>query len=191
MPSVDQQALAARLGDGVRERPAGGFLRRFGDVVLIALSSAVPTMPFVATGKVGAPQRTFLAAALAKLGQLGLFRVVLIHHPPLPGQASWRRGLRDAKKLHDIVVANGAELILHGHNHEQTIRELETSTGIATIVGVPSASEAVEGRVPAARYNEYLIARAGKGWSCEMIGRAVASAPEHVWEVERRTLKVG
>jgi len=185
--------LSNEAGEALVVTPSSAFpfLRRFGDVVLIALSSAVPTMPFVATGKVGAPQRTFLAAALAKLGQLGLFRVVLIHHPPLPGQASWRRGLRDAKKLHDIVVANGAELILHGHNHEQTIRELETSTGIATIVGVPSASEAVEGRVPAARYNEYLIARAGKGWSCEMIGRAVASAPEHVWEVERRTLKVG
>jgi 3',5'-cyclic AMP phosphodiesterase CpdA len=148
-------------------------------------------MAFVASGKIGSVQRAFLAAALAKLGQLGLFRVVLIHHPPLPGQAGWRRGLRDAKKIRDILVANGAELILHGHNHEQTIRELETATGTASIVGVPSASEAVEGRVPAARYNEYLIARAGHRWSCEMIGRVVASAPEHVWEVERRTLKVG
>jgi 3',5'-cyclic AMP phosphodiesterase CpdA len=167
------------------------FVRRFGDVALIALSSAIPTMAFVASGKIGSVQRAFLAAALAKLGQLGLFRVVLIHHPPLPGQAGWRRGLRDAKKIRDILVANGAELILHGHNHEQTIRELETATGTASIVGVPSASEAVEGRVPAARYTEYLIARAGHRWSCEMIGRVVASAPEHVWEVERRTLKVG
>jgi 3',5'-cyclic AMP phosphodiesterase CpdA len=166
------------------------FVRRFGDVVLIALSSAVPTMPFVASGKIGGAQRTFLASTLARLGQLRLFRVVLIHHPPLPGQAGWRRGLRDAKKLHDIFVSNGVELILHGHNHEQTIRELDTATGSATIVGVPSASEAVEGRVPAARYNEYLIARAGNGWSCEMIGRAVASSPEHVWEIERRMLKV-
>ena len=167
------------------------FVRRFGDIAIIALSSAVPTMPFVAAGKIGSAQRTFLASALATLRQLGLFRVVLIHHPPLPGQASWRRGLRDAQKLHDILVANGAELILHGHNHEQTIRELDTATGTATIVGVPSASEAVEGRVPAARYNEYLIARAGNGWSCEMTGRVVASSPEHVWEFERRTLKVG
>jgi len=167
------------------------FVRRFGDVALIALSSAIPTMAFFASGRIGSVQRTYLAAALAKLGQLGLFRVVLIHHPPLPGQADWRRGLHDAKKLRDILVANGAELVLHGHNHEQTIRELETATGSATVVGVPSASEAVEGGVPAARYNDYLITRDGKGWSCEMIGRAVASVPEHVWEVERRTLKVG
>jgi len=167
------------------------FVRRFGDVALIALSSAIPTMAFVAAGKIGRVQREYLAAALATLGRLGLFRVVLVHHPPLSGQAGWRRGLRDAKKLKDIIVANGAELILHGHNHEQTIRELETVTGMATIVGVPSASEAVEGRVPAARYNEYLIERDGKGWSCEMIGRVVASAPEHVWEMERRALKVG
>jgi 3',5'-cyclic AMP phosphodiesterase CpdA len=156
---------------------------------LVALSSAVPTMPFVAAGKVGSIQRAYLATALERLGRLGLFRVILIHHPPLPGQSSWRRGLRDAKKLRDILQAEGAELVLHGHNHEQTLRELETATGPAIIVGVPSASEAVEGRVPTARYNEYTIARSKRGWRCEMVGRAVASAPEHVWECERKVLR--
>jgi hypothetical protein len=80
-------------------------------------------------------------------------------------------------------------LVLHGHNHVQTVHELETETGPAIIVGVPSASEAVEGRLPSARYNEYAIARAGDGWSVEMIGRSVAAAPEHVWESERRLLR--
>jgi hypothetical protein len=59
------------------------------------------------------------------------------------------------------------------------------------VIGVPSASEAVEGSIPAARYNEYAIARDGKAWHCEMVGRAVAAEPEHVWEIERKMLKVG
>jgi hypothetical protein len=53
---------------------------------------------------------------------------------------------------------------------------------------VPSASEAVEGREPAARYNEYAIARSDGGWRCEMVGRA-ATATEHVWECERSVLR--
>ncbi len=57
------------------------------------------------------------------------------------------------------------------------------------MIGVPSASEAVEGRLPAARYNEYRIARKNDGWRVEMIGRSVAASPEHVWESERRLLR--
>ena len=78
---------------------------------------------------------------------------------------------------------------MHGHDHAQTVQELDTATGPAIIVGVPSASEAVEGRVPAARYNEYGIARTNGGWHVEMVGRSAAANPEHVWECERRVLR--
>ena len=165
------------------------FVRRFGDVALVGLSSAIPTMPFIAAGKIGSIQRSLLGEALARLGRENLFRVVLIHHPPLPGQANWRRGLRDAGRLRNVLRKHGAELVLHGHDHEQSVRELETVSGTTIIVGVPSASEAVEGRIPAARYNEYRIARTEGGWCCEMIGRSVAAAPEHVWESEHRVLR--
>jgi len=69
------------------------------------------------------------------------------------------------------------------------VHELPTATGRAIVVGVPSASEAVEGRIPAARWNEYGIARVGSGWRVEMVGRSVAANPAHVWESERRVLR--
>ncbi|MEZ5827433.1 MAG: metallophosphoesterase [Hyphomicrobiales bacterium] len=177
-------------GEALFATPDDGFpfVRRYGDVGLIALSSAIPTMPFVAAGKLGKPQLAYLASALDRLGREGLFRVVLIHHPPLPGQAGWRRGLRDAKKLRDVLRAHGAELVLHGHDHQQTVHELDTVSGPAIVVGVPSASEAVEGSTPAARYNEYNIERVDGGWRVEMIGRA-AGGPDNVWECERRVLR--
>lgn len=165
------------------------FVRRFGEVALIALSSAIPTMPFIAAGKVGSPQRELLGQALDMLKAAGLFRVVLIHHPPLRVQAGWHRGLRDAGKFKKVLQQHGAELILHGHNHEQTVLEFPTATGPTLIVGVPSASEAVEGRAPAARYNQYGIARNRGGWRVAMVGRAVGGLPEHVWECERRVLR--
>jgi 3',5'-cyclic AMP phosphodiesterase CpdA len=165
------------------------FVRRFGDVALVALSSAIPTMPFIAAGKIGSAQRALLGATLDRLKAAGLFRVVLIHHPPLRVQAGWHRGLRDAGKFKQVLQRHGAELVLHGHNHAQTVLELPTATGQAIIVGVPSASEAVEGRAPAARYNQYAIARNGGGWRVEMVGRAVGGPPEHIWECESRVLR--
>jgi 3',5'-cyclic AMP phosphodiesterase CpdA len=177
-------------GEALFATPDTGFpfVRRFGDIGIVALSSAIPTMPFVAAGKLGTDQLSHLARALDTLRREGSFRVVLIHHPPLPGQAGWARGLRDARKLREVLRTHGAELVLHGHDHRQTVHELDTASGPALIVGVPSASEAVEGRAPAARYNEYNIDRCGNGWRVEMVGRAAASS-DQVWECERRVLR--
>ena len=186
-PYMESNAAGEKLFPTPPERFP--FVRRFGDVALIALSSAIPTMPFIAAGKVGSPQREFLAAALSDLARQDLFRVVLIHHPPLRAQAGWHRGLRDAGKITKILRDHGAELVLHGHNHAQTVHELETATGPAFVIGVPSASEAVEGRIPAARWNEYGIARKADGWRVEMVGRSVGADPAHVWESERRVLR--
>ena len=58
------------------------FVRRRGDVALIALSTGVPTGPFMATGRLGERQ---LARHWPKRSTQtrGSFRIVLIHHPPL------------------------------------------------------------------------------------------------------------
>jgi 3',5'-cyclic AMP phosphodiesterase CpdA len=182
---------ANEAGEALFSTPATRFpfVRRFGDVAIVALSSAIPTMPFIAAGRVGAAQRALLAEILTELRRQNLFRAVLIHHPPLRDQAGWHRGLRDAIKFADVLKRHGAELVLHGHNHAQTVHELETATGTAILVGVPSASEAVEGGVPAARYNEYSIARVDGGWRVAMVGRSVTANPERVWECERRVLR--
>jgi 3',5'-cyclic AMP phosphodiesterase CpdA len=183
------QANAA--GDALFPTPPSGFpfVRRFGDVAILALSSAIPTLPFIAAGRLGSAQRALIETALDELHRQGLFRVVLIHHPPLPGQAGWRRGLRDASPFTRILRERGAELVLHGHDHQQTVHEIGTATGPALVVGVPSASEAVAGSIPAARYNEYRIERAKGGWACEMVGRAVEGNSVLVWECERRMLR--
>jgi 3',5'-cyclic AMP phosphodiesterase CpdA len=137
------------------------YLRRRGPLALVGLSSAIPTKPFVATGRLGAPQ---LAAAEALLRALATepgrpFRVVLIHHPPRPGGASAGRELTDAAAFTAMIARAGAELILHGHNH------LISSAGIAgpdgravPVVGVPSASARPDGHgASAARRASYLL----------------------------------
>src|SRR5580692_10638884 len=63
---------------------ARGWLQTLGsprDVTLIGLSTALPTAPLLATGRLGKRQ---LARLLEILDQThGLFRIALIHHPPL------------------------------------------------------------------------------------------------------------
>ncbi len=71
-----------RGDDGLDRFP---FVRRRGNVALIGLSTALPTAPLLATGRLGKRQ---LARLLEILDQTrGSFRIVLIHHPPLIANA--------------------------------------------------------------------------------------------------------
>lgn len=183
--------LPNEAGRALFPAPAEGFpfVRRLSDIALIGLSSAIPTLPFVAAGRIGAPQRRRLGEILDRLGVDGLFRVVLIHHPPIPGQTDWRRGLRDDEKVTRLLKNKGAELVLHGHTHDATVEYLDSVSGPIPVVGVPSASAAVEGRKPMGRYNLYSIGRTDEGWYCEMVGRSVTGLTGGVRECERRMLR--
>jgi hypothetical protein len=188
------------------------FVRVIGEVALVGLNSAVPTPPLMAWGVVGRAQRERLEVVLARLGAAGLFRLVLIHHPPLRGQAEATRGLRDAGDLEAVLARAGAELVIHGHNHRNMLAWLPTAaatrgqrTGAArpiAVVGAPSASLGrTHGREPLARYNLYRIRReaglealeaaqapAAAPWCIEMVGRGLAEPSGPVIELERREL---
>lgn len=136
------------------------FVRRIGRLALIGLSSAVPTPPFFASGKLGAAQLAALRDILARLGKDDAFRVVLIHHPPLFGAGHARKALTDAKEFGETVRAAGAELVLHGHMHMATLGHI----GETPVVGVPSASALPWHHKDAAAYNLYRISRVDRDW---------------------------
>jgi 3',5'-cyclic AMP phosphodiesterase CpdA len=116
------------------------YVRRIGSIALIGLNSAVETPPFIAAGQLGADQRGRLAAILDETAAKGLVRVVMIHHPPLPGQTVRSHGLNDAAALRDVLAAHGAELVIHGHLHRAVHATLGRSQGAIPIIGVPSAA---------------------------------------------------
>ena len=142
------------------------FVRIRKNVALICLSSAVPMPWFVAAGRVSDTQLETFKIALKRLKEQGFFRTILIHHPPLPGQNSWRKALRNAREFTDILVAEGAELVLHGHNHKHMHEELKTRTGTAHVFGVPSASARETRHKPAAAWNHYNVSRDDGRWHC-------------------------
>jgi 3',5'-cyclic AMP phosphodiesterase CpdA len=146
-------------------------LRRRGPLALISVSSAVPTPPLMATGRLGRTQLDKLEALLAGLSAEQAFRVLLIHHP-LRSHSRVKR-LTDSSKLLALLKQHGVELILHGHDHVHSTIWIDGPNSAIPAVGVPSASAVAHGRYPGAAYNLFSIERDGDAWRCEQTVRGV------------------
>lgn len=122
--------------------PVNGFpfVRRRDGVAFVGLCSGVPTLPFLASGRLGVRQLAAAEAMLAQLRAERLCRVVLIHHPPHVGGAGPGRGLVDAEAFGRMIGRVGAELVLHGHNHVISLARIAGPDGTVPILGAPSAS---------------------------------------------------
>lgn len=179
---------ARSMPNAVQNSQGFPFVRIREPVAMIGLSTAIPTLPFMAAGALDERQIQALPALLRHLRERKLFRVILIHHPPLPGLTGYRRGLRNAGELLTILQSEGAELLLYGHNHEQSVDPLELATGPGVAVGVPSASASQAGHKPLARYNLFRISRFGSGWKCSMTGRGLDAPDGPIVELEQRQL---
>jgi len=147
-------------------------LRIRGKVALIGLCSARPSLPFLAVGSLGEKQLGILAELLQETGEAGLLRVILIHHPPVPGTIKWRKRLVDNSAFAEVIDRCGAELVLHGHTHAETFSELQTPAGKVPVIGAPSASELNPRSERCAKYNLYLIKRNGDRWDLKMLVRS-------------------
>jgi 3',5'-cyclic AMP phosphodiesterase CpdA len=150
------------------------LLRRRGPLALIGVSSAVPTLPLMATGWLGRTQRDALERILASLSAEQAFRVLLIHHP-LRSDSRAKR-LTDSANLLVLLKQYGVELVLHGHDHIHSTMWFDGPNGKIPAVGVPSASALAHGRYPAAAYNLFSIARDGGAWRCEQTVRGLDEA---------------
>ncbi|MCK5826788.1 MAG: metallophosphoesterase [Desulfuromusa sp.] len=143
-------------------------LRIRGEVALIGLCSARPSLPLLATGSLGREQLAGLETLLQQTGDRGLMRVVLIHHPPLPGIVKRRKCLTDSQLFVDVLKRRGAELVLHGHAHTSTVANMPTLAGTIPVIGVPSASELNPQPENCAKYNIYQMKRTVAGWEVTM-----------------------
>jgi 3',5'-cyclic AMP phosphodiesterase CpdA len=174
-------------GDGGADPGSFPFVRRRGNVALIALSSALPTGPFLATGELGENQLARFAAALDRAREL--FRIVLIHHPPLSPARRYLRRLTDAGEFRRVLAEKGADLVLHGHDHCRSLVWLDGPERPIPALGAPSASA----RVPhhgenAAGLNLLRIEGETGPWRCELVARERGSDGV-VREVDRQMLR--
>jgi 3',5'-cyclic AMP phosphodiesterase CpdA len=175
--------MAGEAKDG-REHPATGpgdfpYLRRRGPLAIIGVTTAVPMPLHMAAGRIGADQTNRLTHLLGRTRQEGSCRVVLIHHPPLPGPAADRNQLLDSASFRAAIAAEGAELILHGHTHCSGLGRLPAPNGDVPVVGVPSASARPSHSKDHARYHLYRITREGPDWRIGVDVRGVGPDLQH------------
>ena len=148
-------------------------VRRRGPLALISLSTAVPTLPLMATGTLGRDQLVSLEQTLDRLAAEDVFRVLLVHHP-LRSKA-WQKRMTDSAELLALLKRHGVELILHGHDHIHSTMWFEGPNGNIPALGVPSASALAHGHYPAAAYNLFTIEKDNAGWRCEQTVRSLGA----------------
>ena len=149
------------------------YVRKRGPLALIGVSTGVPTAPFLATGWVGTKQLTALVDILNELKKENLFRVVMIHHPPVSLGGNTKK-LLDAPVFMKVIAAHGADLIIHGHDHIHMLNWLPGPNGTRVpAVGVPSASAIPGTDKHGAAYHLYRIDGTRGAWSCEVVSRGL------------------
>ncbi|MFW6093689.1 MAG: metallophosphoesterase family protein, partial [Pseudomonadota bacterium] len=140
-------------------------IRRLGEtdqpVSVIGLSSAVVSPLFMAYGRLGAQQFARLDRALEDAAG---FRCLMLHHPPLPGMVSRRKGLQDAPALARLLAHRRVDVVLHGHVHRNGTRE---GPGGARVLGTASASS-VSAHAPACYRRLDVTPADGGGWTVDM-----------------------
>ena len=144
------------------------FVRLRRNLAMIGLNSAAPHSLSRASGSLGPKQLGALSKILRDLKAKGYYRAVMIHHPPLPGLAPRRKALSDAAHLRDMLWNEGAEVVLHGHNHHEMLTVLEGREGNIPIVGVPSASMNGNKHYEPAAWNLYEITRIQGKWATQV-----------------------
>jgi 3',5'-cyclic AMP phosphodiesterase CpdA len=182
----DDAGTAGNASEGDAPFPS---LRVRQHIALIGLSTALPSAPFLATGRLGERQLARLEQLLAQTGAAGLFRIVLLHHPPGRHTVRWRKSLRDGAALRDILARQGAELTLHGHAHFSAATYLDGARARNLAIGVPSASAIGKHVDRHATYHVYRIRRDGEGWRLRIGVRAYSLADGRFLPEDGRRLR--
>ena len=161
------------------------FCARRGPVAMIGLTTSLPTGPFMATGRLGGTQLATRRASDRAIARAGVPRRA---DPPSANanRGHYMKRLIDAPVLRAILADHGAELLLHGHNHEQQLMWLDGPDGRIPAVGVPSASAIVSTHDEPAAYNLYAVGGGPGAWTCDMTVRGYAFGRDEITGAEER-----
>lgn len=158
--------LQGDLPELALDLPAGPFpcVKLRGPAAIIALSTAVPRPPFVASGRVGTRQLLALETILDHPEVARRTPVVLLHHPPIDGRArilQLRDGLVDAAELRAVLSRLARGLVLFGHLHVRVHHRLATARGVLDVVCASGA--ALDHPHPSVRagFNAYTVEEDG------------------------------
>ena len=150
------------------------IVRVRGDLALIGISTSRATPWFTAYGRVGPGQLARLRKALSDPRLAGKARLVAIHHPFAGKRAQSKiRGLRDHQSFAQVLAEVGADLVVHGHEHQDLVEELAGPAGPIPVRGVASGT-----------YHHNKPDRIGRYRIFEIDGGKIVSDSVRVWNRE-------
>jgi len=136
------------------------IVRIRGELALIGVTTSRATPWFTAYGRVGAGQLARLRKALSDPRLAGKVRLVAIHHPPAGKRAHNKiRGLRDHAAFAQVISEVGADLIVHGHEHQDLHEMLAGPDGPIPVRGIASGTYHHNKPDRTARYRIFEIER--------------------------------
>ncbi len=165
--------MSGEKTDVSQSRTGFPYLRTRGKIALIGVSSARATGPFMALGNFGAEQAMRTGQLLDMAHERGLFRIVLIHHPPVRGATTAHKRLYGIGLFQKTMRRHGAELVLHGHTHLPTLYWIGGKENNIPVVGVPAAGQGPGGENPPAQYNLLEINGDPGNWQVNLTRRGV------------------
>lgn len=156
------------------------YMRVRGPLAIIGVSSARATAPFLASGFFSGTQGRRLGQLLDEARKRGLFRVILIHHPPVRGATATHKRLYGIGRFQRVIEAHGAELVLHGHTHKPTLFEIAGQDGTVPVIGVTPPAQALSDKAPPAQYNLFEITGSSDGWHADLTRHGLEGSLDNV-----------
>jgi len=169
--------------DGPVDRLTFPYVRVRGQVALIGVSTARATAPFMANGFFREEQAERMARALDETGRQKLFRIVMIHHPPVRAAVQQHKRLLGIGNFHKTVRKHGAELVLHGHSHDPTLFWIGDRRKQIPVVGVAAAGQGLGGHHAPAQYNLIEISGGPEAWHIRLSRRGLTEQDEGISEI--------
>ena len=158
-----QEYLIGDARQPVRDNSSFPILRKRGPCALVLINTALPTKPFDATGMFDQVQAEKMEEMLLREKQN--CRVILIHHPPFANATVPSKQLIGDDLFRDVISRTGADLVLHGHTHLDTLEWIEGNNRPVPVICVPAGGQETGGRKPPAHYNWFEIEADGKKWN--------------------------
>ncbi|MBU0585553.1 MAG: metallophosphoesterase [Alphaproteobacteria bacterium] len=178
-------------GDGLQaptDRNHFPYMRVRDKVALIGVSSARATAPFMASGFFREVQAHRLARLLDEAAGQGLFRVVMIHHPPVRGAVAAHKRLFGIGNFQKTVRKHGAELVLHGHSHDPSLNWIDGKERKVPVVGVSAAGQSVGGSKAPAQWNLLEISGEAGAWKLTLKRRGLTGPTVPICEISSARL---
>jgi len=164
------------------------YVRVRDGVAIIGVNSARASAPFLATGSFTEEQARRLANILDRAHKEGLYRVVMIHHPPVRGAAPAHKRLFGISTFQKVIAGHGAELVLHGHTHLPTLYWIKGRHGQTPVVGVAAGGENHGQHKPLAQWNLIEIEKNGDGFRTFLTRRGLVGHTGHVAQLSHEEL---